>query len=258
MLETLLKQLGLSDYEARIYTVLHSNSPAGASFIAKKCNLSRSSVYTTLNSLISQGLVSTTYKNEVKQFIAQGYPALEQLLKKEKTSVDQKFKALESMKETLKVFSQEDLNIPQVMFFEGQEGLKRIYLSMLRQAKPDSTMYILRDEFVWEDDWNFVFKKDWHDRIKRWRTEKNVKTRLLVNPSKLEKAKQKFYRGKKGLEFRILPPKNQVSQFAMYLINDMVSILSMENNNLVGILITNQHLAKNFENLFGILWNKSN
>src|SRR6185503_18505948 len=75
-LATDLKEIGLNDHEARIYGALLSSSPASATSLAKKCALSRSSVYTTLSLLISKGLVGTTYKNEVKQFIAEDVNAL--------------------------------------------------------------------------------------------------------------------------------------------------------------------------------------
>ena len=58
-----LRAFGLGDHESRVYFALLETSPANATLIAKKCKLSRSSVYTTLNILIAKGLVSTTYKN---------------------------------------------------------------------------------------------------------------------------------------------------------------------------------------------------
>jgi len=42
----------------------------------------------------------------------------------------------------------------------------------------------------------------------------------------------------------------------MYIMGDVVSIMSMENKNLVGIKITNRHFADNFKNIFDILWGK--
>ncbi len=251
------KQLGLSDYEALIYAVLLQSSPAGATYIAKKCNLSRSSVYTTLHALTAKGLVSTTYKNNVKQFIAQDHTTLEQLLQKEKNELDGKFKMLEALKDTFTMFGRKGLNVPQVVIFEGQEGLKKVYLSMMREAPPESTLYLLRDEFVWQKDWEFIFAQDWHDRVKRLKIEKNIHTKLLVNRSPVEARSNKLYQTKKALEFRFLPKQHAVKQFAMYIIGDITSILSMEQNNLVGIKITNQHLADNFKTLFESLWGKS-
>lgn len=151
-----LKHLGLGDYESLIYSTLLSASPASATFIAKKCGLSRSSVYTTLSALIAKGLVGTTYKNNVKQFTAEDASTLERLLTQEEAQLQEKRKIVEVMKKSVSFFRDASLNIPQVLFFEGQEGLKSIYLAMMRQASPKATLYLLRDEFVWQPEWAFI------------------------------------------------------------------------------------------------------
>lgn len=252
-----LTNLGLSDYEARIYDILLQKSPAGASYLARKTNLSRSSVYTTLNTLIAKGLVSTSYQNEVKQFTAQGYSSMQSLLKNELETAQTKINLLSSLENKFQLLSKKDLHLPQIMMFEGKEGLKKIYMSMMRQSSPEDTMYILRDEFIWHKNWQFVFANDWKQRIKKIKKEKNLKTKLLVNNSPLEISQKDFYKKRKELKVRYLPEKSFASDFAIYIMNDIVSILSFENNNLIGIKITNVHLAQNFTKIFHQLWQDS-
>lgn len=252
-----LRQLEFNDYEARIYEVLLLNSPASATLIAKKCNLSRSSVYTTLSSLISKGLVSTTLKNNVKQFIAEDTSSIENILKQEEKKLKTKLEAMNSLANLLEQTRVDDLQIPGIKFFEGQDGLKRIYLSMLRDAPENSTLYLMRDEFIWQSEWHFVFEPEWHARVKRLRIEKNITTKLLVNDSPEERAHHNYYRSREGLAFRTLPHEKSLDRYALYILGDTVSILSMETNNLIGIQITNRHIAKNFENLFALSWAQS-
>lgn len=259
MIESLkshLAGLGLSEHEASVYGELLTQSPASASLIAKKARLSRSTVYTVLSALIAKGIVGTTYINNVKQFTAHDDAALEQVLLQEKRSLDGKFQALESLRTQLQAFQTSALHLPQMVFFEGQAGLKKIYLSMMRQAPKHATLYLLRDEFVWQPDWTFVFEQDWHDRVKRMKVEKNIATKLLINPSATEKAQAAYYDSRQSLDYRFLPKGSEVRSFGLYIIADMVSILSMEKNNLVGIHLTNAHLAENFTSLFQALWKK--
>lgn len=258
MIESQLKSLGLSSHEADIYSVLLSNSPAGATLIAKKCHLSRSSVYTSLSSLISKGLVGTSYQNEIKQFVVEEVDALKQLIKNEEDELTRKKKVLDDISLSIKALHRESINIPEVVVFEGQDGLKKIYTSMLRQAQSGATMMIIRDEFVWQEEWLFVFKEEWHNKVKRMRQEKNIQTKLLINRSALEKKKIDYYQSRKGLEFKYLPTKDTVSNFAQYIIGDTVSILSTENNNPVGIKIVNKHLANNYKVIFNGLWASGN
>lgn len=257
LIEDELKKIGLGDYESLIYSTLLRISPATATVLARKCNLARSSVYTTLNSLIAKGLVGISFKNEIKQFIAQDLSVLEQYLKKEKESLTQKFQVLESLKTNLQTITNQKLNLPQIIFFEGQEGLKKIYLSMLIDAPQNSTLYLLRDEFVWQPEWKFIFESEWHERIKYHKIQKNISTKLLINNSQVENQNTKLYQSRKVFEFKFLSNKDSVKDFAMYIVGDIVSILSMENNNLIGIKITNQNLANNFKNIFNSIWSKS-
>lgn len=259
-MNTLIEQLqgfGLGDHESKVYAVLLETSPANATLIAKKCNLSRSSVYTTLGGLITKGLVSTTFKNEVKQFIAEGPESLKQLLDTEQKNLEGKYKVFEAIQKNIDQLGKSALHVPQVTFFEGQEGLKKIYLSMMRKAHTGSRLLLLRDEFVWSKDWEFIFEPEWHNKVKKLKQEKNITTQLLINDSSIEKQYAKIYKKTKGLTVATLPKARAVNQFAMYIMDDMVSILSFEKNNLIGIHMTNASIAKNFETFFQIMWNLS-
>jgi hypothetical protein len=140
------------------------------------------------------------------------------------------------------------------MLFEGVEGLKRIYLAMLRDAREDTTMAVLRDEFIWRKEWAFSWEAEWQERVRRWKTEKRVQTKLLVNPSALERQKATFYRTREGLEFRYLPPAHAIDRFALYIIGDTAAIMSFETGSIIGIKIVNAHLAEQFMKVFVGLW----
>ena len=249
-----LKTIGLSQQEALVYDILLRTSPAGASLLAKKANLSRSSVYTLLSTLAAKGLVGTTYRNEVKQFTAEGYPALAQLVERQKASITQQEKALQSMGKGLALITNQSRNIPDIVFFEGQDGLKRIYLSMLRQASKNDVMHIIRDEFIWGDSWQFTQEKDWRQKVGSLKQQKNICTKLLLNNSKVEQSKKAYYKSRQDVTFQFLPKGKEVKDFSLYILGDMVSILSIEKNHLVGVQIINQNLAANFKKIFESLW----
>lgn len=253
-IEREFEKLGLQKYEAMVLGVLYEHAPIGATAIAKHLELSRSSVYTTLASLTAKGLVSTTYRNEVKQFIPTGPESLTQLLQSERRALDAREHVLGDLVQHLTMANRDDLHVPQVLFFEGVEGLKRIYLSMLRDARPGAMMYVLRDEFIWGDLWAFSWEREWRERVRRWKREKDIHTRLLVNASELERGKREFYRTRFKVEFRYLAPNHGVHQFALYLLGDTAAVLSFETGNLLGLKIVNAHLAENFARMYQGLW----
>ncbi len=253
-LKNQLIELGFNESEAGAYAVLAEHSPASAAFIAKKLGQSRSTVYTSLDRLIAKGLVGTTFKNEIKQFIAEPASAIEDLLRREQKEVDRKFALFEGLAERLKMLSGGDAHIPNIIFFEGGDSLKKIYLGMLRTAPKGSTMRVVRDEFKWEKEWSFLLQEEWKVKVRRLRTENDIGTRLLINDSPEERKHVAYYRGRKRLEFRFLPKKSPITKFIIYILGDTVSILSLEKNHPVGLRIVNHHIAKNFEQLFDTMW----
>lgn len=257
MIET-LEKLGLSRNEALVYAALISHSPAGATYLAKKCSLARSSVYTALNSLTSKGLVATTYKNEIKQFVAEDPGVLGEVLQKEKREAEKRIDLFEKEKVILESLKADWLKIPNIMIFEGQEGLKKTYMSMMRDIEPGSEMYVLRDEFVWHPYWHFIFEEEWHKKVKEIKTEKDIKTKLLVNNSKEEREHQRLYEQRKGLDVRILPKAHNLEKYALYISGDTFAMLSFEKGNMVGVKVTNKNLAENNKKIFESLWEKSN
>jgi hypothetical protein len=254
--EQLIK-LGLSNYEAGCYLVLLEHSPTSAGFVAKKLRYARSTVYAALDKLMSKGLVGTTYKNGIKQFIAEQPKRLGEILHEEQRTVGKRLEMYAKMADQLQFLSRGNTQIPNIVFFEGWESLKKIYLSMLQAAPKNSTMHIMRSEFFWTPEWSFIFGDDWHENVKMWRTERNITTQLLINNSKEEKKHLSFYKSRKHTTARFLTKEQALKDFALYIVGDTVSILSLEKNNSVGVKITNQIVADNFKNIFKGLWTEA-
>lgn len=254
LIENQLQQIGFSDQGARVYLQLLRLSPVNAALLAKKTGIARSSVYLIVNQLAARGLAGVTYKNGVRQFVAEDPSVIQEVLQKEKAAATKKLSMASTLVDSLRLLRRSDLHIPNIVFFEGQESLKKIYLGMLREARPNSTMLIIRDEFVWNPAWQFIFQEEWNDLVRRLRTEKNIATRILINNSAEERSHAKYYRTRRALQTRLLPKKHSVHDFAIYIMDDVASILSMEKNNVMGIKITNDHIAQNFVALFESLW----
>jgi predicted transcriptional regulator len=252
-----LVELGLNHYEAGVYLTLLEHSPTSAGFVAKKLHYSRSTVYAAFDKLTAKGLVGTTYKNGVKQFIAESSKRLGEILHEEERKAAKRTELFQKMSGQLQFLSRSNTQIPKIIFFEGWESLKKIYLNMLQEAPKNSEMYIVRSEFYWTPEWNFIFGDEWHNLIKRWRTEQNIKTRLLVNDSKEERKHVAFYKSRKHTASKFLGKDQSVKDFALYILGDTVSILSLEKNNSVGVKITNQMLVDNFKKIFRGLWQTS-
>ncbi len=247
-----LERLGLSGHEPAVYAALLQHSPTSAAWIAKHCGLSRSSVYATLGVLTGKGLVGVTHKNDVQQFVAGGASPLLEALKTAAREADERVEQATALVDQLAKLAEATAQVPQIMHFEGAEGLRRIYLAMLRTAPKGAVMRILRDEFIWQPAWAFVFEDAWRARVKRHKIDNQLMTRLLVNRSTEERRHAKYYASRPNLERRYLP--KPVSRFGLYLAGDTAAILSLDAHHLLGIRIVNRHITANLETIFDSLW----
>lgn len=253
-----LERLGLGRHESALYAALVTRSPQGASTLARTCGLARSSVYTALATLTARGLVGTTHADGVKQFVAEGHGALLDAMKRDEERAIARAKlAADLAPHFARAQGDDESRLPHVVHFEGQSGLQRVYLTMLRQAPRGAAMSILRDEFVWTDAWGFVHTREWRARVRTLRSERGIDTRLLVNRSRTELAQRAAYQARRHLAQRYLPRSAAIDRFAIYVLGEIVAVMSTEESNLVGIQIANPHVAANFRALFDLLWSIS-
>lgn len=249
-LEDTLAGLGLTGHEARVLAALVQSSPASASYLAKKTGISRSSVYTTLDALVAKGLVGTSFVNEVKQFTAAGHDALMDMLVRERDVATARVQSAETLRAAFDGASQ--ANVPRIVFFEGQRGLQRIYLQMLREARGAGPMLILRDDFVWRDEWAFIHEKPWRDKVRHLKGASGLETRLLVSAS--ERHRHEDYARRRNTSTRYLPEGISFDRYACYVLDDVVSLLSFDAAAMVGVRMANPVLADAFRTTFEALW----
>lgn len=142
VMETLkeLKELGLDDNEANVYTACLAEGSSKVQDIAKRSGLIRTTVYGILKSLINKGLVSTVKKNNKLFF--QAVPPRELLniweQKKEKLSLI--IPQLEKLRSTIPC-------LQKVEFFEGRSGVKTVVNDII--SKPKETIKLISEGKRW-------------------------------------------------------------------------------------------------------------
>lgn len=254
MLYSLLIQLWFNNYESIILEVLYNFSPVWVSYISKKTKIPRSSIYTTLNLLVEKWIVWITYKNEVKQFIVEDLGVLERKLEEEKNKINHKINLIPELENTIKKIQNTNVQVPNITNYEWKEWLKKIYLDMLRDAPKNSVMYIIRNEFIWNSDWEFTQDRDWNKISRSLKEKKWIKTMLILNDTITERKKEDYYKNTSLLEYKFIKKEYLFVDFALYILDDTISMISLENNNLVWIKIINSNLAKNQKNIFMNIW----
>lgn len=125
MYEKALIQSGLTEKQAKIYLACLEIGKTKVPEIAKKSGIKRTTAYGILDELISLGLVSSSNKGKIKFFQAQEPNAIISILESRKKIMEAALPDLNHL------FASCQLR-PRVQFFEGREGIKRIYEDTLK------------------------------------------------------------------------------------------------------------------------------
>jgi HTH-type transcriptional regulator, sugar sensing transcriptional regulator len=115
-----LMRIGLSEDEAQVYLTCLSLGISSISDIAKKAGVKRPTVYNIMDELLRRGVVSKTPKGKRMFYTVVSPGVLLQELQKREAEFERLLPRLEAMRERAS-------GKPRVQFFEGKEGIRRVY-----------------------------------------------------------------------------------------------------------------------------------
>jgi len=232
-LQSVLRNVGLSDKEASIYLVLLELKEALPSTISRKANVKRPTTYTVLERLQSLGLATHVRKGKFLYYQAL-HPSS---LVNDRLS---KYQELEKALPELTSLHQKFAVIPQMSVYEGKEGLIKIM---------EDTLTTSTEVLVWADvdDAVTTVLKDYYPSY----IKKKVKNKVYVRgigtytPIALDFKKK----GKEELrEIYLIPKEKFPFKNEINIYDDKVAILSHEDG--MGIIIQNQNIADTQRSIF--------
>ena len=124
----ILKELGLSEEESKIYITLLKRGSSLASYVAEQTGINRSLVYQILDRLISRGYVSYVIKNNVRYYNPVSPDKLLDLLKEKERKLKEALPELNNLFQPVK-------EKPIVEILEGTEGIKTILNDILKEKQ---------------------------------------------------------------------------------------------------------------------------
>ncbi|NTW14759.1 MAG: hypothetical protein HGA38_00120 [Candidatus Moranbacteria bacterium] len=134
-IENLLKKAGFLDKEVAVYLTLLEMGRGVVSEIARRANVNRTTGYVILDSLTGKGLVSVSGKKPKQEYMAESPENLVKYLYSEIESRKAITRQLDGLlPEMTSLYRKGDR--PKVYFYEGEEGLKRVYEDTLTATGP--------------------------------------------------------------------------------------------------------------------------
>lgn len=240
-----LKNLGLSDNEARVYMAMLELGSGTVLEISAKAGVNRPTTYVQIESLKKMGLVSTQTKGKKQLFIPESPDQLEFLIDRERKAIEEKKKELEqALPELVNIFNLSGEK-PQIRSFEGKEGMMKMQDEFLKSKTKEVVGFTSTDGIL----------KIFPDHVKNYasrRVQKGIHARTIYTDSRgaiLKRNDEEMLREAKYVSPDKFPFKSDISIY-----DDNIAISAMEGK-AVGVLITHKELASSFKALFNLLWN---
>lgn len=252
MLDTVFKQLGLSDPETRAYLGLLEAGPSTASTLAKRMSIPRTSLYGFLSGLSDKGLVTKSSKDGVTLWKAKSPELLIGLLEKQASDIEQARHSLEKMLPSLKAKEVTDLVTPRFHYFEGAEGVKHLLRDMLLYKDMETeAFWPIRDMID-------ILGTNFFEYLNERRIKQNLYTKAIWPKTKTVDISRNTFLGV-GKEFKREireAPTGITTSMGYWAYGNKVAFLSSRKESF-GFLVESAELRQMMKTQFEVLWSMS-
>lgn len=236
----ILKEIGLTDNEAKVYFISLSLGPSTVLTISKASGVKRTTTYSAIQSLQQRGLMNIELRGFKKLYTAESPEKLKDVLEQRKqlftTNLDE-FLALYNLK------GGESF----IKYHEGLESVKTVYEKLIKDIKPNEEYLAIGGQEQW-------YKLDsayFQDFIER-RAKLNLRIRLLFQDSEIaheHKRLEQNYNEK----VKILPTKTSLT--TNMVITPQRVVIHQLTQPIIAIVIENKSIIQMQREMFEIIWN---
>lgn len=246
MQEELLKEIGLTDGEIRVYTALIELGKTSTGPLMKTSKISSSKIYLILERLIDKGLVSYNIENNVRFYENTSPKMILTFLEEKKKQIDeQKEKSLKLIKTLEKLQPKKEEDIAKV--YRGIRGIQQVHNEILDTLKPNEEYLVIGAPVEAGE----RLRGYWEDHNKR-RLKKKVKMKIIVNYNHPQISDFKSY---KYTSVRVLDKESKTPSWIVVYRNTV--IISTLTEKTVLFYLKNKATADSYKEFFKIMWNEA-
>lgn len=245
-----LKKLNLTEKEARVYLALLELGPSTPYKIAKRSRLKRPTAYVIAEELVEKGLIAQMTGEKKKQFIARSPESYIE-------DVEERVREAKKIVPELNALQRKQSEKPNVLYFEGVEGLKQAYNYKIKDFKGKEIVgFFARANELDKALTDEVFVP-WNENKVKY----NISVRgYTVDDEKLSKEYGRFLTGQedhgKGLiHAKFLPEKLYSADCSIESFTWGVRICIMKSKQ--ALIIESYELAKALREIHDLLWEKT-
>lgn len=238
-----LLQLNLSAKEIATYLVLLENGTLTIQDIARKTGINRVTTYAAIDELKSKGLVAESRKGKRKLFVAENPETLKNLLREKEEQIEKEKVSLDNIiLPALKAININQTGKPQIKFFEGADGINRVYDEYILKEKESINCG------SYETATKVVSLKDEEDYIQEVKKRK-IFYRMILEDTPLNR---KFGEMAKGIAHtKYLSPETKISA-DIVVAGSLVALISYDKKS--ATLIEDESIAQAIKMYLDFMW----
>ena len=239
MKERILRELGLTANETRLYLALLKHGPLKILDLSRKTGAYRANTYDAVAGLTRKGLVRFSSEGKKKLYEATHPSKLLAMLREQKERISEKEKRVNELLPELEAL-RTDAGSKQVTILQGREGVKSIFEDILSTGKTNHCIGAWGLPPVLGN-----YLAQWHKR--------RVKAKLLDKMIFKEGADRGKELAKLSYTQCRFLPKMYDSPTAINVYGHKVAFV-IGFAEPVGIMIENEDISKDFKSYFDLLW----
>lgn len=242
-LRRLLFEIEFSPKEADTYLAILSLGRGTASKIARKAHIHRTTVYDILDSLFDKGLVTLTGKEPKQEYVALSPDKLSEhivnQLNEKKKNLEQTQSILIPQLKSIHNIS----NRPKVMFYEGEEGLEKVYEDTLTSHEPIRAYASVGDMHIGLPGYFPGYYKK--------RSAKGIAICAII-PDTEAGIERKSFDKEEMRETALVPKESFIFSPEINIYDNKVMIASWREN--LGIIIESKEISDSMKKIFELAW----
>ena len=248
-----LKEIGLTDSESKVYLALLELGDSTRIDLVKKSKIAGSKIYEVLEKLQEKGLASVYLKNKIKHFKPTNPNQILSFLESKKEKIINIEKKAKLILPQLLLSYNSSIEDEEVEVLSGIKGLEVIFREQIDTLKKDDICYVISGTWgTGEEQESLV--QTFFEKIHLMRENKKIKTKMLFN-LKQKDTTEKLYSSKR---FPLTTTRyiEHASPVAINLYKDRTVVIIF-GKKISSICISSQDVSNSFLEYFNMLWGQA-
>lgn len=243
-----LKQLGLGEEQALAYLFLLGEGPQTVLSLSRGLKTGRTKLYPLLEDLAQKQLITIYERHYGTSYEAQPPEVLEFLIAEKERKAEALRHNLKAITHALKGMRSHSPTTSKIIEYRGVDGLKQMNWNLTKAKKEFRVLELAHLDGH--------LGKHFAEKIRHLQSEKNITSYDLTNnPNwKIETDVLNYDKFSKA---RYIDPQLFTIEFETYIYNNCVALLNYERDDIFGVEIYNDKLARQQKQLFELLWSQA-